>query len=160
MRVGRVAAWSARGGRAFVGLALVAAMVVGVAGPAAAYGGVWSLEGQAYPRVNHAATLLGDGRVLVTGGFDGAVVLSLAELFDPSTNTWSSAGNMAAARSQHSATLLANGRVLVAGRCPGALASAELYDPATNTWSAAGGAWRRPARTRPPPHCSRTGRCS
>src|SRR5437763_1497810 len=45
------------------------------------------------------ATLLNDGTVLVTGGVspDGTG-LSSAELFHPSTNTWSSAGSIATAR--------------------------------------------------------------
>jgi WD40 repeat protein len=86
------------------------------------------------------ATLLRDGRVLVTGGNEGA-----AELYDPGTGTWTAAGSMVTPRvlfmpGFYQAVLLADGRVLVAGGHAGpysrAIASAELYDPASGTWTA------------------------
>ncbi len=97
-------------------------------------------EGRSY----HTATLLPNGKVLVTGGYDSYTVkfTASAELYDPATGAWISAGTMSTARGYHSATLLADGRVLVAGGRPidyygNSLASADLYDPATNSWSAA-----------------------
>jgi hypothetical protein len=77
-------------------------------------------------RSGHTATLLGSGKVLVTGGFvlaGGALqALQNAELFDPSSNAFGPivpAGggllNMTGQRGFHTATLLASGRVLVAG---------------------------------------------
>ncbi len=87
-------------------------------------------------RVEHTATPLANGKVLVVGGRNAAAYLASAELYDPATSTWSSAGAMSTARHGHTATRLANGKVLVVG---GRLvATAELYDPATNTWTAAG----------------------
>jgi N-acetylneuraminic acid mutarotase len=102
----------------------------------------WSPTGSlAVGRRRHTATLLGNGKVLVVGGLVGAGVSDsrtrAAELYDPATGTWSSAGKTAVARAGHTATLLENGQVLVAGGYGGPLASAELYDPATNTWSPA-----------------------
>ena len=92
----------------------------------------------------HTATVLADGRVLVSGGsgaFGG--FLSSAELYDPATGLFTTTGSLLRARSQHTATLLASGKVLLAGGytdgpSPAGSATAELYDPATGTFSAAG----------------------
>ncbi|MFO0760212.1 MAG: kelch repeat-containing protein [Byssovorax sp.] len=82
--------------------------------------------------------------MLVAGGENGNInapnVLASAELYDPTTNTWSSAGNLATGRYVAQAVLLGSGKVLVMGGANAAgstIGSAELYDPATNTWSAA-----------------------
>jgi len=81
--------------------------------------------------------LLPEGHVLVTGGHDNASTLKSAEIYDPTTDTWSAAGNLAFARVGHTATLMRNGQVLVSG---GAIEGAddEVYDPSSNTWTAAG----------------------
>jgi uncharacterized repeat protein (TIGR01451 family) len=103
----------------------------------------WSdADSMAVPRFLHTATLLPDGRVLVTGGsnFD-AVSLSSAEVYDPVLNEWTTVAPMSALRLGHSATLLPDGRVLVAGGHQLVVkvthASAELYDPTSNTWTPA-----------------------
>jgi N-acetylneuraminic acid mutarotase len=92
----------------------------------------------------HAATLLADGKVLVTGGFGQSgrgVVRASAELYDPSSGTWTVTGSMGGARLGHIAIQLGDGSVLVAGGFNSAppaevaVASAELYDPNTGTWS-------------------------
>ncbi|MGK3992637.1 kelch repeat-containing protein [Sorangium sp. So ce1024] len=86
-------------------------------------------------RESHTATLLGNGKVLVSAGGSAS-----AELYDPVTETWTTAGALSTARTWHTATLLSNGKVLVAGGEDGSdiLASAELYDPRTDTWTTAG----------------------
>ena len=110
----------------------------------------WSVTGNLNtPRYGHTATLLANGKVLVTGGLDRALapfgVTDSAELYDSATGTWGSTGNLNTGRSGHTATLLANGKVLVVGGrdhiAPpffGLTGSAELYDPATETWSSTG----------------------
>ncbi|MGO9991067.1 MAG: kelch repeat-containing protein [Steroidobacteraceae bacterium] len=108
----------------------------------------WSAAGPLMnARLGHTATLLPSGQVLVVGGYgpipNGNGItgeLASAEIYTPSTNTWSSAGNMVTARTQHTATLLPRGTVLVAGGLDSVttLASAEMYDPSSNSWSSAG----------------------
>ena len=86
----------------------------------------------------HAATLLANGKVFVYGGFGTAGVDS-SEIYDPATNTWSSAASLPPARIVHTATLLPNGRVLVlGGSISGSITTgAAVYDPASDTWSSA-----------------------
>jgi hypothetical protein len=96
-------------------------------------------------RAAHEAVLLTSGKVLVAGGetCPGGVctTVATAELFDPGTNTWSSAGSMSTARKEHGATLLPSGAVLVTGGASAtgtSLASTDIYEPTTNTWHAGG----------------------
>jgi hypothetical protein len=87
------------------------------------------------------ATLLPNGKVLVTDGEGGATgYLASAELYDPATGTFTTTGSLAVARQSPTATLLGNGEVLIAGGwgADGPLASAELYDPATGTFTVTG----------------------
>jgi hypothetical protein len=84
------------------------------------------------PRTTHTATVLSDGRVLITGGRDSAgTPLAAAEIFDPATQTSTAIGELLIARTGHTATLLSDGRVLVAGgtNAIGPLTSAEIFDP-------------------------------
>jgi len=83
-------------------------------------------------RNGHTATLLSNGKVLITGGNDGSNELSSVELYDPATGIFTDSGNMTIARDEHASTLLSNGKVLITG---GNDASMELYDPATETFT-------------------------
>jgi hypothetical protein len=86
------------------------------------------------PRVNHVATLLPSGKVLISGGQAAGTATATVELYDPASGTFSATGSLATPRQGPTATLLASGKVLVAGGFDDQLsmfpylASAELYD--------------------------------
>src|SRR5205807_10322685 len=96
------------------------------------------------------ATLLPNGNVLAaggegfpcSGGFCYSTVNNTAEVYSPTTTTWSYTGNLSR-RSSHTATLLPDGQVLLAGGADSGydighwttLNSAEIFDPATGNWS-------------------------
>lgn len=110
-------------------------------------------------RAHHTATLLPNGKVLVVGGTQimppggggappAAVSLDSAEIYDPATGTFQTAGKLLVARDSHSATLLPNGVVLLAGGYTHdfdgdanpewyTMFTAELFDPATSVSTAA-----------------------
>ncbi len=98
------------------------------------------IETRSFP----TASVLQDGRVLVTGGSHTgagpAAMRKTAEIYDPKTDTWTSAGQFAINRAGHSATVLRDGRVLVVGGAGAAatIGLAEIYDPMQNIWSPAG----------------------
>ena len=103
----------------------------------------WTYTGSmALGRRLHNATLLADGKVLVTGGTQGTEGPNTnstnpayaAELWDPATGTWSTMASQAVFRGYHSvALLLPDGRVLSAGGETVA-ASAEIYSPPYLFW--------------------------
>jgi len=93
-------------------------------------------------RAFHTATRLGDGEVLIAGGASvrsfvlnsdprtSVTPLASAELFNPTSVTFTYIGDMTTARSWHTATLLGNGKVLVVGGVDASgkvLSTAELY---------------------------------
>jgi uncharacterized delta-60 repeat protein len=92
-------------------------------------------------RSDHTATLLPDGKVLAAGGCSSTGSLASAELFDPTSETWTATNSLNSPRFSHTATLLPNGKVLVAGGDSGSdnhLSSAELFDSASGTWTPTG----------------------
>jgi invasion protein IalB len=120
----------------------------------------WTGTGSlAVARTNQTATLLPSGKVLLAGGWDGTVLLTIpksykhstvgvnqsgifadSEIYDSSTGVWTETGPLADGRFLHTATLLPNGKVLVAaGADPnGFLSTSEMFDPSTGVWTATG----------------------
>lgn len=84
---------------------------------------VWTWTGSmAFPRRHLNATLLPDGKVLVTGGSSGtafsdeALAVRAAELWDPSTGGWTTLASSSVGRVYHATSLLLlDGRVLHTG---------------------------------------------
>ena len=99
------------------------------------------------PRRYHGAVLLGDGRVLVSGGLtdqftrdvatgdrDYTIPIAYAEVYDPSTETWSPVGDMPEEKGRHTLELLENGKVLATGGS-GPSAALALFAPSSGIWA-------------------------
>jgi len=88
-------------------------------------------------RYNHLATLLYDGRVLITGGETNNFTTSQCEIYNPASNTWELTGSMQEERSDHAALLLSQDRVFVCGGDGMApwQNSCEVYDVNLGIWS-------------------------
>jgi len=97
-------------------------------------------------RALHRASLLPDGRVLVTGGTTSfnspsdivTNALKSTDIFDPNTNTFSAGPNMSEPRVGHTQTTLINGTLFIAGgftwstfivKIPAVTDSTEIYTP-------------------------------
>jgi hypothetical protein len=92
------------------------------------------------PVLLFTATLLLDGRVLVTGCLAEGHACGTAgatELYDPQTDTFHLTGVMRGWDNVNTATLLMDGTVLFVGNSDndGSRADAEVYDPATGTFT-------------------------
>ena len=111
-----------------------------------------------HARANPNAVMLSDGRVLVMGGTHYTTQWNYrasAEIYDPSTGTFTLTGSMNYARSGHAAVLLSDGRVMVLGGYTPTyyyINTTEIYDPATGVWTMGPSMKRargnRPAATR------------
>src|SRR4029077_5351187 len=94
---------------------------------------VFTLTGNmSVSRSRHTSTLMPDGTVLVAAGVDrqgGISSAAPAELYSPTSRTFSPAGPMTTGREFHRATPLLNGSVLLGGGDDGinVLASTEIY---------------------------------
>ncbi len=90
-------------------------------------------------RWGHAAALLRDGRVLITGGADPLDTYwsPAAEVYHPGSNAFSRVGDMIHGRYFHSSARLADGGILIAGGS-GAADFAEIFHSQSNRFFATG----------------------
>lgn len=95
----------------------------------------------AVTRCDHTATELGDGRVLVAGGYDNFPIAE-AEVYDRTTNTFAVTAPLSIERALAKSVSLLDGKALVTGGYRALYAggietqtTADLYDPSTGTWS-------------------------
>lgn len=91
-------------------------------------------------RQRFTTTLLNNGQVLITGGYDGTSDNATSELYDPISESFRSTGNMMSKRSDHTATKLNDGTVLIVGGfgvggATGISNTAEIYNPITGTFT-------------------------
>jgi hypothetical protein len=83
---------------------------------------------------------MADGRILVVGGHAGLahVGLPIANIFDPSNESWTALPNMSYARWYPTATMLPGGPIMVTSGetdCDGCYVTVnEIYDPTSNSW--------------------------
>jgi Putative Ig domain/Galactose oxidase, central domain len=99
---------------------------------------------------NHRATLLDNGKVLVTGGQtntgSSTIYLDSAELYDPGTGSFQLlASTLSGVRANHTSTKLADGKVLITGgsyydasNVYHTRNTAVIYDPSTNSFTPVG----------------------
>ena len=98
-------------------------------------------EGQPmlHGRTGVRATALKDGRIFVTGGYDGPRLIKTSEIYDPMSDHWSGASPMIEPRGDFSIATLDDGRVLVAGGLFGResipAVSSLYYDAQRDRWS-------------------------
>lgn len=119
-------------------LLLLVSFATGGSPPARADTVQWTPAGSlSDARSGHRATLLDDGRVLVTGGFNDSTTFASVEIYDPTANSWSASDPLNVPRAAHTATRLLDGTVLVAGGADDGtpLAASELFDPLTGAWT-------------------------
>jgi N-acetylneuraminic acid mutarotase len=103
------------------------------------------------PRVGHNATLLGTGKVLISGGLEVASLFGIplpslvntCKRYNPSNNSMMSTASFSGDRALHSQLTLSDGRVLVAGGADGdvltqnffSLNTCRVYRESTNSWT-------------------------
>ncbi len=124
-------------------------MIILASGPAA--GGTWSAADlMNVGRTGHSSTLLENGKVLVSDGFNYEeqfyfddfigewvfttvrVTSTITELYDPATDQWTVVSGINPA-THGIAVRLSDGKVLAAG----GFGSSGLYDPVANSWTSA-----------------------
>jgi hypothetical protein len=79
----------------------------------------WQTVNMPTVRALHSATVLADGRVAACGGAQGTLLVPISianvDVFNPATNTWSSAPALTGARASHTANLVPDGTLVLMG---------------------------------------------
>ena len=89
------------------------------------------------PRMNHTATLLANGKVLIAGGTDAThPALDSTEVFDGTE--FHSGPALTPPRAGHTATLLPSGAILIAGGDTSGSAQLYILNPAGDAWQSSG----------------------
>lgn len=85
---------------------------------------IWSyVDSMEYPRIDHSATLLPDGRMLVVGGEQ-----TICEIYNPTTNQWSEAGSVEFAFGYNNAFKLSNNKYLLLIQYDGTIRGQEGWE--------------------------------
>ncbi|WP_441288618.1 kelch repeat-containing protein [Sorangium sp. KYC3313] len=92
----------------------------------------WSAGGSMHrARSSHEATLLLDGKVLVSGGY-GRETDTTTETYDPVADAWTPGAPMLSSHMSHAGMLLPGGEVLLLDRIGWGID--QIYSPATGAW--------------------------
>lgn len=100
-------------------------------------GDSWSeVASMRFQHGNTAAVSVIENRIYVAGGTGSGMIGNELEVYNPSTNAWTSLASMSVPRN-HCAGGAINGKFYVAGGRGNAMAPSalEAYDPQTNTWT-------------------------
>lgn len=127
---------------------LLCGLAIVVSPVSAAGGGSWLMTtSPTYERSGHTATLLGNGKILISTGaqfgiYGSQTCCARPELFDPQSKTWALAGDVNEYRQYHTDTLLPSGDVLLTGGYRliyngflDVISGTEIYSPTTNAWT-------------------------
>ncbi|NDD55068.1 hypothetical protein EBZ39_14595, partial [bacterium] len=113
--------------------------------------GVWTPTGSmSDARSEHTATLLPDGKVLVTGGIGysaagtiyasqnlggvNTLELKTCEIYDPASGTWSPAGSMSVSKWGHSAEYISSTNQVIVPFQGGSSRQSDIFDVKTRKW--------------------------
>jgi N-acetylneuraminic acid mutarotase len=101
----------------------------------------WTRKADMPTARNGVGACVVDGRIYVSGGWDGNNHLATMEVYDPATDTWTQASDMPRTRSFHTASVVVGKIYIIGGGDhwvhPRGAKVVDVYDPATDTWTTA-----------------------